>query len=219
MTMFIIQSALLLAVAIIIGCVIGYVLRMLIAPASTPAANGADTQIVRTGGKIASVPPADALTGAPIPPPTRILEDTKQVKDDDGNGQVNATTRTDGRKARKPATRKPAAKGASTKKTAATGAARKKPATTGGSAAAADAGKPKAIAKPAKPDDLTQISGIGPKIAGKLNGLGIYRWSQIGDWKKVERDWVNAHLSFKGRIEREDWIKQAKALARGKSGK
>lgn len=215
MTMFIIQSALLLAVALIIGCALGYVLRMLIAP----AANGVDTQIVRTGGRIASVPPADALTGAPIPPPTRILDDTKQVKDDDGKGRVNAKTRTDGRKARKPATKKTAAKGASTKKTAATGAARKKPATTGRSAAAADAGKPKAIAKPPKPDDLTQISGIGPRIAGKLNGLGIYRWSQIGDWKKAERDWVNAHLSFKGRIEREDWIKQAKALAKGKSGK
>ncbi|MEL6967312.1 MAG: NADH-quinone oxidoreductase subunit E [Pseudomonadota bacterium] len=81
---------------------------------------------------------------------------------------------------------------------------------------AATAGtKPEAMAKPAQPDDLKMISGIGPKIEGTLHELGVWTWAQIASWKKAERDWVNGYLSFKGRIEREDWVKQAKALAKG----
>jgi peptide/nickel transport system ATP-binding protein len=82
-------------------------------------------------------------------------------------------------------------------------------------AAAADTGQPPAMRKPAKPDDLKLISGVGPKIEGILNGLGIYTYSQVAAWKKAERDWVDAKLKFHGRIEREDWVKQAKALAKG----
>jgi predicted flap endonuclease-1-like 5' DNA nuclease len=63
----------------------------------------------------------------------------------------------------------------------------------------------------AKPDDLKQISGVGPKIEGILHALGIYTFDQVAAWKKAERDWVDDYLRFKGRIEREDWVKQAKA--------
>ncbi|MEP4293523.1 MAG: NADH dehydrogenase subunit E, partial [Rhizobiaceae bacterium] len=72
---------------------------------------------------------------------------------------------------------------------------------------------------PAKPDDLKKISGVGPKIEGILNGLGVYQFQQVAKWKKAECDWVDDHLSFKGRIEREDWVKQAKALAKGGAAK
>jgi predicted flap endonuclease-1-like 5' DNA nuclease len=99
-------------------------------------------------------------------------------------------------------TRKRAAKPAS-KSVARTAAAKK------------DAGKPKAIRKPAKPDDLKLISGVGPKLEGVLNGLGVYRFEQVGGWKKAEREWVDGYLNFKGRIERDDWVRQAKALAKG----
>ena len=78
-----------------------------------------------------------------------------------------------------------------------------------------DVGKPAGIKKPAKPDDLKMISGVGPKIEGTLNKLGIWKFAQIGSWKKTERQWVDGYLSFKGRIDREDWVKQAKALAKG----
>ena len=74
---------------------------------------------------------------------------------------------------------------------------------------------PAKMRKPAKPDDLKMISGVGPKIEGILNGLGVYKFEQISKWKKAERDWVDEYLSFKGRIDREDWVKQAKALAKG----
>ncbi|MGI9367003.1 MAG: NADH-quinone oxidoreductase subunit NuoE [Rhizobiaceae bacterium] len=79
----------------------------------------------------------------------------------------------------------------------------------------ADAGKPPKMRKPAKPDDLKLISGVGPKLEGVLNGLGIYKFEQITKWKKAEREWVDGYLKFKGRIERDDWVKQAKALAKG----
>jgi NADH-quinone oxidoreductase subunit E len=69
--------------------------------------------------------------------------------------------------------------------------------------------------RPKNPDDLKLISGVGPKIEAILNDLGIYRFEQIAAWKKAERQWVDGHLKFGGRIERDDWVKQAKALAKG----
>ncbi len=75
-------------------------------------------------------------------------------------------------------------------------------------------GRPPRMRKPSKPDDLKRISGVGPKLEGVLNGLGIYKYEQIAQWKKAERNWVDEHLNFKGRIERDDWIKQAKTLAK-----
>jgi peptide/nickel transport system ATP-binding protein len=79
----------------------------------------------------------------------------------------------------------------------------------------AEKGRPQGIARPATPDDLKMISGVGPKIEGILHSLDIYSFAQVASWKKAEREWVDDHLRFHGRIEREDWVKQAKALARG----
>ena len=90
-----------------------------------------------------------------------------------------------------------------------------KPAAAAAFASAEDKNRPAAIAKPAQADDLKMISGVGPKIEGILHSLGIYTFAQVASWKKAERDWVDGYLKFKGRIEREDWLKQAKALAKG----
>ena len=65
------------------------------------------------------------------------------------------------------------------------------------------------------PDDLKEISGIGPKIEEKLNGLGVYHFAQIANWTDENRAYVDSHLSFRGRIGRENWIEQAKVLADG----
>ena len=78
-----------------------------------------------------------------------------------------------------------------------------------------DKNRPAGIAKPQTPDDLQLISGVGPKIEGILHSLGIYTYAQVASWKKAEREWVDGYLRFKGRIEREDWVRQAKALAKG----
>ncbi|MHC1549200.1 NADH-quinone oxidoreductase subunit E [Phyllobacterium sp. K27] len=78
-----------------------------------------------------------------------------------------------------------------------------------------DNNRPVGIEKPAAIDDLKLIAGVGPKIEGILHDLGIFTYAQVAAWKKAEREWVDNYLNFKGRIERDDWVKQAKALAKG----
>jgi len=75
--------------------------------------------------------------------------------------------------------------------------------------------RPPKIKKPLKLDNLKLISGVGPKLEGVLHGLGIYKFEQVAKWKKAQREWIDEHLNFKGRIERDDWVRQAKALAKG----
>lgn len=64
-------------------------------------------------------------------------------------------------------------------------------------------------------DNLRQIGGVGPKIERVLNDLGIFHFDQIAEWSEKEIAWVNSEISFKGRIERENWVGQAAALAKG----
>lgn len=63
-----------------------------------------------------------------------------------------------------------------------------------------------------RPDDLLAINGIGPVNLRKLNEHGIFHFDQIAAWKKADIEAVEAYLAFDGRIAREDWIGQAKAL-------
>lgn len=81
--------------------------------------------------------------------------------------------------------------------------------------ALSDANRPAAMEKPADVDDLKLISGVGPKIESLLHSIGVYKWEQITHWGEAEREWVDGFLKFKGRIERDDWISQARALAEG----
>ncbi|MCI5075780.1 NADH-quinone oxidoreductase subunit NuoE [Oricola sp.] len=78
-----------------------------------------------------------------------------------------------------------------------------------------DANRPAGIDKPDQPDDLKLISGVGPKIEGVLNSLGIYTFAQVAQWNEAERAWVDSYLKFKGRIDRDEWVKQADALSKG----
>lgn len=64
-------------------------------------------------------------------------------------------------------------------------------------------------------DDLKLIKGVGPKLEGVLNDLGVFHFDQIASWSAAEIAWVDARLKFKGRIERDDWIGQAKTLGEG----
>jgi predicted flap endonuclease-1-like 5' DNA nuclease len=64
-------------------------------------------------------------------------------------------------------------------------------------------------------DDLKLIAGIGPKLEQKLNSIGIWHYAQIALWTPAQVDWVNAAISFHGRVERERWVLQAKALLEG----
>ena len=100
--------------------------------------------------------------------------------------------------------------------------AQAKPAAKAKAVAARPAGKPSAkpgpvrLAKPeGKADDLKMIAGVGPKLEKTLNKLGFWHFGQIAKWTKKDIAIVDDELSFKGRIERDDWVKQAKALAKG----
>ncbi|MEO0415888.1 MAG: helix-hairpin-helix domain-containing protein, partial [Verrucomicrobiota bacterium] len=69
--------------------------------------------------------------------------------------------------------------------------------------------------KPSSADDLKEIKGIGQKIEGQLHDFGVYRFRQIADWNDYNVQEFNNGLSFKGRIQRDEWIPQAQGLADG----
>ena len=94
---------------------------------------------------------------------------------------------------------------------------------TPGAAAATDtkapakpASKPaKTAAAPAGADDLKKLSGVGPALEKKLHAAGVTSLAQIAAWTDADVAEMDEKLSFKGRIEREGWIEQAKELAKG----
>ena len=73
---------------------------------------------------------------------------------------------------------------------------------------------PKKAAKATGGDDLTQISGVGPVIVGKLEALGITTFQQVADFTAQDIERIDGELNFKGRIDRDDWVKQATELAK-----
>ena len=66
-------------------------------------------------------------------------------------------------------------------------------------------------------DDLKQISGIGPKLEGLLNEAGISRFEQIASLTPDQIADLDDILNFRGRIERDDWVGQAKRFASGET--
>lgn len=78
--------------------------------------------------------------------------------------------------------------------------------------AAADEAAPLFTAPDAK-DDLKKISGVGPVLEKKLNALGITTYEQIVNFSAEDIARVDEVLNFKGRIERDNWVEQAKELA------
>jgi predicted flap endonuclease-1-like 5' DNA nuclease len=69
---------------------------------------------------------------------------------------------------------------------------------------------------PDQVDDLKKISGVGPGIEEKLNGFGVYTYAQIAEWNDANIVTFDKLLSFKGRIERDNWLTQAKELEAAK---
>ena len=70
-----------------------------------------------------------------------------------------------------------------------------------------------------EPDDLEgEIEGIGPVIGRKLAEIGVTTFKQIAQWTSADVERIGDQLDFQGRIEREDWIGQAKAAHLAKYG-
>lgn len=67
----------------------------------------------------------------------------------------------------------------------------------------------------AKADDLKRISGIGPKLEQVLNGMGIRRYADVALWTDKDVQRFDDQLGFSGRIVRDGWVEQAKALMKG----
>ncbi len=61
-------------------------------------------------------------------------------------------------------------------------------------------------------DKLTLINGIGPTLEKRLNALGITSFKQIAGFTADDIERVNGVMNFKGRIEREKWVIQARKL-------
>ncbi|MGB1248816.1 MAG: quinol:electron acceptor oxidoreductase subunit ActD [Chitinophagales bacterium] len=68
------------------------------------------------------------------------------------------------------------------------------------------------IVEDGRKDDLKIIKGIGPVYEGKLNGLGIFTFEQIAKLNQKAKHAVEQLTGFPGRVDREDWIGQAKEL-------
>ncbi|CAN0343558.1 unnamed protein product, partial [Phaeothamnion confervicola] len=64
-------------------------------------------------------------------------------------------------------------------------------------------------------DDLKRIRGVGVLIEKKLNGLGVSRYDQVANWTQADIERFSDKLDFKGRIERENWVEQARILSAG----
>ena len=62
-------------------------------------------------------------------------------------------------------------------------------------------------------DDLTRINGVGPVIEEGLNNIGIFHYHQIANFTENDIRNVDTELDFPGRIEREDWVEQARKLS------
>jgi predicted flap endonuclease-1-like 5' DNA nuclease len=62
-------------------------------------------------------------------------------------------------------------------------------------------------------DDLKLISGVGPKYEETLNGIGIFTFEQVSKMTPATIEAIEEITNyFPGRIERDDWIGQAKKL-------
>lgn len=249
MTMLVLYSLLLIALAYVIGCILGCLARGFFGAKEEPryVARAEDNSSAKTaavaGGAAAAAAGVAAVAATSSKPKAVAKPAPAAAKPKPAVVKAAPVAAKPKPAAKKPAAKKPVAKKPAAKKPAAKKPAAKKPAaaSSGGAsqanikaaavemkipkaqaakAAAADANgnRPLVLAAPigGKKDDLKRVKGIGPVNEKNLNGLGIYHFSQVAAWKKKEIDWVGTFQSFPGRIEREDWIAQAKLLAAGK---
>ncbi|SFH96762.1 Predicted 5' DNA nuclease, flap endonuclease-1-like, helix-3-turn-helix (H3TH) domain [Bosea sp. OK403] len=191
------ESALLFIAIYVAGCVLASVLRSAREPRATVAATPRDlgempkVDMPKLGG--ANVAPVPTPDDATLVLPTKSVVD--DGKTDDGKTDDGKTVLTGIKSTRE------ANKGV--------------PKVEGEDAIPGERPAGIAAARNESPDDLKLIKGIGRQNEGRLHGLGIWHFDQIAAWSARNIEWVGSYLAFPGRIEREDWVAQAKALAQG----
>jgi large subunit ribosomal protein L19 len=63
-----------------------------------------------------------------------------------------------------------------------------------------------------EPDNLTRIKGLSAELAAQLSGLGVTKFEQIANFSDDDIANVDETLALGGRIENEDWVRQAQAF-------
>ena len=193
------------------------------APAAAAATGGAATASTASAGATSAAAAAGATTPSKAfaMQPSTPLAGEAELAGRKGEwkyeGDAKPAVKAKKPAAKKPAAKKPAAKKPAAKKAAAESGATAKSEKPKRAAVAAD-GKPETLTGPrdgGTADDLKLISGVGPKLETTLNELGFWHFDQIAKWRKKEIEWVDSRLKFKGRIVRDDWMSQAKILAKG----
>ena len=209
----IVQTVLLIAIAFILGAILGCLLRRWFAgdtaTADRPAAATAvpAAAVTPSAGQAPHVPSAPVPEAepqvvpqplaAPIPPEPEVVDVPEEVPQETAAAVVPATGGTEAEGEAAPAPPAKKTKRASVRKAAPRAASVTVPAS-------------------GEPDNLKLIRGIGPQNEARLNAIGIDRFAQVAAWTKREQREIGERLSFPGRIEREEWVKQAKQLAKGK---
>lgn len=72
-----------------------------------------------------------------------------------------------------------------------------------------------AAAASAEGDDLTEIKGLGPRLAAKLQAAGVSRFAEIAAWDDARAQEMDLALNGRGRVQRDRWVEQAQLLAAG----
>jgi small subunit ribosomal protein S2 len=62
------------------------------------------------------------------------------------------------------------------------------------------------------PDDLAKLTGVGPQIVKRLNDHGVFHYWQLAAVTPEEADQLDLDLKLNGRLGRDQWVEQAKAL-------
>ena len=206
----------LVVVAGILGFFLGYLISGMFDTKTSDEAQAAPTRPTKPAKAPA---PAKAASTAPVAPAKAAPKKVAPVKVAAKKAAPVATAKSKPKAPAKPTPtplRGPMAvraEEAGKKQKAKSKPAAKKP------AKAAGPTKPRLLkqARGGKPDNLKRIGGVGPKLEGVLNDLGIFHYDQVAKLTTTQIAWVDDRLSFKGRIAREDWVGQATKLAAGKT--
>lgn len=71
----------------------------------------------------------------------------------------------------------------------------------------------KVLLRNVEKNDLTAIDGVGPFLEKKLNDAGVFTYAEIATWDAAKIAEITQKISFfEGRIEKDDWVGQAKKL-------
>lgn len=190
MPMLIIQLAILIAVAFVIGCVLGRLIR---------GKKAADTDKENTIIAAALSKPAIVEKPEPVTP-TKAAAVEEPLKD-----KVSEVVE----KVEEPLPQ------AETEELESDPESVEEPSFEEPVAEVQDPDRPELLDAPlrGKPDDLTAISGIGEAVEGMLQKLGVFHYAQIAQWNMDESAWIERHIGFSGRVTRENWTTQASKLA------